>query len=46
MAVQPPADCLNEIIEYLKEDKISLRTCLLVNRLWCTVAVKILWKNI
>src|SRR6266480_3262915 len=41
-----PADCLNEIFEYLEEDKISLRSCLLVNRLWCEVSVRILWRNI
>src|SRR5438045_8868799 len=41
-----PADCLNEIFEYLDEDKISLRSCLLVNRLWCGVSVRILWRSI
>src|SRR2546423_14957050 len=41
-----PADCLNEIFEYLDEDKISLRSCLLVNRLWCEVSVRILWRSI
>ncbi|SRR6266498_2795515 len=46
MAFQLPADCLNEIIEYLEEDRISLSSCLLVNRLWCTVAVRILWRNV
>ncbi len=34
MAFQLSADCLIEIIEYLEENKISLRLCLLVNRLW------------
>ena len=34
MAFQLSADCLNEIIEYLEKDKISLKSCLLVNRLW------------
>ena len=46
MACQLPTDCLNDIFEYLEDDKISLRSCLLVNRLWCEVAVRILWKNI
>ena len=41
-----PADCLNEIFEYLEEDKISLRSCLLVNHLWCEVSVRILWRSI
>src|SRR6266511_936500 len=46
MAFQLPTDCLNEIIEYLEEDEISLRSCLLVNRLWCKIAVRILWRNV
>src|SRR5438105_1207395 len=41
-----PADCLNEIFENLKEDKITLHSCLLVNRLWCEVSVRILWRDI
>ncbi|PKK74024.1 hypothetical protein RhiirC2_847166 [Rhizophagus irregularis] len=40
------ADCLNEILKYLKEDRISLYSCLLVNRLWCEISVRILWKSI
>ncbi|CAB4394461.1 unnamed protein product [Rhizophagus irregularis] len=43
---QLPADCLNEIVEYLEEDNITLYSCLLVNRLWCKVSVRILWRNI
>ena len=43
---QLPADCLNEIFEYLEEDKVTLRSCLLVNRLWCEVSVGILWRSI
>src|SRR6266542_4425906 len=45
MPRQLPADCLNEIFEYL-EDKEDLYSCLLVNRLWCEVSVPILWANI
>src|SRR5438128_974683 len=37
-------DCLNEIFEYLG-DKVTLHSCLLVNRLWCEVAVRFLWKD-
>ena len=40
-----PTDCLNDIFEYLEKDKFSLQSCLLVNRLWCEVAVRILWNN-
>src|SRR5688572_11638434 len=46
MVCQLPVDCLNEIFEYLEEDKTSLHSCLLVNRLWCEVVVEILWRNI
>src|SRR6266540_1964782 len=40
------ADCLNDIFEYLENDKVTLHSCLLVNRLWCETSVSILWKNI
>ena len=46
MTFQLPIDCLNEIIEYLEKDEISLGSCLLVDRLWCKVAVRILWRNV
>ncbi|EXX71874.1 uncharacterized protein OCT59_015588 [Rhizophagus irregularis] len=45
MACQLPADCLNEIFEYLEIDKFTLHSCLLVNRLWCETSVRILWRN-
>src|SRR4051812_15343559 len=40
------ADCLNEIFEYLKEDKITLHSCLLVNRFWCEISIRILWTSV
>ncbi|GBC03530.1 hypothetical protein RclHR1_05180007 [Rhizophagus clarus] len=46
MSFQLPADCFNEIFEYLEKDKVTLRSCLLVNRLWCEIAVRILWRNV
>ncbi|RIA97025.1 hypothetical protein C1645_856052 [Glomus cerebriforme] len=46
MSFYLPADCLNEIFEYLEDDKITLRSCLLVNRLWCEIVVRILWRNV
>src|ERR1700722_17943248 len=46
MPCQLPADCLNEIFEYLEKDRVVLHSCLLVNRLWCEVTVRILWRNI
>ncbi|RGB43320.1 hypothetical protein C1646_749888 [Rhizophagus diaphanus] len=41
-----PTDCLNQIFECLEEDKVTLHSCLLVNRLWCRISVEILWRNI
>ncbi|PKK70006.1 hypothetical protein RhiirC2_775020 [Rhizophagus irregularis] len=46
MAYQLVDDCLNEIFEYLKKDKNTLHSCLLVNHHWCNVSVRILWKDI
>src|ERR1043166_4021802 len=43
---QLPADCLNEIFEYLDNDKVTLHSCLLVNRLWCEISVRILWSSV
>ncbi|CAB4427319.1 unnamed protein product [Rhizophagus irregularis] len=41
-----PADCLIEIFNYLDGNKTALYSCLLVNRLWCEVSVRVLWRNI
>ncbi|GBB92250.1 hypothetical protein RclHR1_01990022 [Rhizophagus clarus] len=46
MTLQLPIDCLDEIFEYLEEDYITLHSCLLVNRLWCEITVRILWRNV
>ncbi|GBC00960.1 hypothetical protein RclHR1_04010007 [Rhizophagus clarus] len=46
MTCQLLADCLNEIFEYLEEDKATLYSCLLVNRLWCEISIRILWRNV
>src|SRR6266498_2847040 len=43
---QLTADCLDEIFEYLENDRITLYSCLLVNRLWCEVSVRFLWRTI
>ena len=42
---QLPTDCLNDIFEYLKDDMVTLHSCLLVNRLWCKVSVRVLWSD-
>src|SRR6266540_4135967 len=46
MPRQLPTDCLNGIFKYLEQDKVALRSCLLVDSLWCEVSVQILWTNI
>ncbi|PKK74526.1 hypothetical protein RhiirC2_846790 [Rhizophagus irregularis] len=38
-------DCLNNIFEFLEDDKGTLYSCLLVNRLWCKFSVRILWRK-
>jgi hypothetical protein len=40
---QLTADCLIEIFEYLSKN--SLYSCLLVNKLWCNISVRILWRD-
>ncbi|GBC44839.1 hypothetical protein GLOIN_2v1876445 [Rhizophagus irregularis DAOM 181602=DAOM 197198] len=46
MSCQLTTDCLDEIFEHLENDKSTLHSCLLVNRLWCKTSVRILWRNI
>src|ERR1043165_7495803 len=43
---QLPVECLYDIFEYLEENQVSLHPCLLVNRLWCDISVRILWRRI
>ncbi|RIA93894.1 hypothetical protein C1645_818754 [Glomus cerebriforme] len=48
MASQLPADCLREIFRYVEQNSRrihDLRSCLLVNRIWCDTTAPILWKN-
>ena len=42
---QLPSDCLDEIFEYLENDRKTLYSCLLVDRLWSEIAVRILWRD-
>ncbi|RGB40289.1 hypothetical protein C1646_753461 [Rhizophagus diaphanus] len=46
MSCQLHYDCLNDILEYLNDDKNTLYSCLLVNQLCCEIAVRILWRNV
>ncbi|CAG8505156.1 10448_t:CDS:1 [Ambispora gerdemannii] len=45
MASFLPNDCLTDIFEILSEDKITLYSCLLVNRQWCNSVVPFLWRK-
>jgi hypothetical protein len=38
-------DILYSIFEELKDDKMTLLSCLLVNRTWCEIIVPIFWKD-
>jgi hypothetical protein len=35
----------NEIIQYFRNDFSTLHSCILVNRLWCRLAIPSLWEN-
>ncbi|GBC04869.1 hypothetical protein RclHR1_05910002 [Rhizophagus clarus] len=35
----------NEIIRYFQNDFSTLYSCILVNRLWCRLAIPLLWEN-
>ncbi|CAB5182278.1 unnamed protein product [Rhizophagus irregularis] len=38
-------ELINEIIEYFHDDFKTLHSCILVNRLWCRLAIPLLWKD-
>ncbi|RGB42221.1 hypothetical protein C1646_751265 [Rhizophagus diaphanus] len=38
-------ECLARIFEYLRGERVSLHSCLLVNRSWCRIVVPILWSE-
>ncbi|CAG8674480.1 39910_t:CDS:1 [Gigaspora margarita] len=40
-----PADCLSIIFKYFYNDLTTLYSCLLVNTLWCSTIIPILWSN-
>ncbi|EXX69366.1 uncharacterized protein OCT59_007910 [Rhizophagus irregularis] len=35
----------HEVIKYLQNDHLTLHSCILVNRLWCRLAISLLWEN-
>ncbi|CAG8764924.1 30241_t:CDS:2 [Gigaspora margarita] len=38
-------DCYAVIMDYLQDDKATLHSCVLVNRMWCRLAVPLLWSR-
>src|SRR2546421_13104525 len=38
-------ELLNDIIQYFQNDVTTLHSCILVNRLWCRLAIPLLWEN-
>src|SRR2546430_4294362 len=45
MAKTFPPEIIHEIVLYLKDDKKSLYSCLLVSRDWCREAIRLLWRQ-
>jgi hypothetical protein len=35
----------SEIIQYFRNDFSTLHSCILVNRLWCRMAIPLLWED-
>ncbi|CAG8456032.1 9620_t:CDS:1 [Acaulospora morrowiae] len=40
-----PCEVLEEVFNYLSSDSNFLYNCLLVDKLWCQIIVRILWRN-
>jgi hypothetical protein len=38
-------EIINEIIQYFQNDFSTLHSCILVNRLWCRLAIPLLWED-
>ncbi|EXX62250.1 hypothetical protein RhiirA1_539860 [Rhizophagus irregularis] len=38
-------ELLDEILQYFHQDYKTLYSCILVNRLWCNLAIPLLWEN-
>ncbi|RIA92955.1 hypothetical protein C1645_820026 [Glomus cerebriforme] len=38
-------DNIFEILEYLRDDKSSLYSCILINRTWCSITIPIIWET-
>ncbi|GBC47931.1 uncharacterized protein OCT59_000434 [Rhizophagus irregularis] len=38
-------ELINEVIKYFRHDYKTLHSCILVNRLWCRLAIPLLWED-
>ncbi|GBC02663.1 hypothetical protein RclHR1_04740006 [Rhizophagus clarus] len=38
-------ELINEIIQYFRDDYKTLHSCIFVNRLWCRLAIPLLWED-
>src|SRR3954471_3165629 len=38
-------ELINEIIQHFQNDFSTLHSCILVNRLWCRLAIPLLWED-
>ncbi|GET03483.1 hypothetical protein GLOIN_2v1784886 [Rhizophagus clarus] len=38
-------ELINEVIQYFRYDYKTLHSCILVNRLWCRLAIPLLWED-
>ncbi|CAG8669279.1 20501_t:CDS:1 [Dentiscutata erythropus] len=38
-------DCFAVILDYLQDDKATLHSCVLINRMWCRLTVPLLWSR-
>jgi hypothetical protein len=38
-------EIISEIIQYFRNDFSTLHSCILVNRLWCRLAIPLLWED-
>ncbi|CAB5213661.1 unnamed protein product [Rhizophagus irregularis] len=38
-------ELIDKVIQYFRHDHKTLRSCILVNRLWCRLAIPLLWED-
>ncbi|GET54298.1 hypothetical protein GLOIN_2v1787706 [Rhizophagus irregularis DAOM 181602=DAOM 197198] len=38
-------ELIDKVIQYFRYDYKTLRSCILINRLWCRLAIPLLWED-